>query len=89
VTLRDRVQANVVVAQLLAEERDVLGVSRQSIERLAHDHIDLARLDERKQPFQAWPNALVAGLLRIVEGRDNRTIEKIDELHARRSLVFA
>ncbi|KQN89946.1 hypothetical protein ASE95_14500 [Sphingomonas sp. Leaf231] len=50
-TLRNRVERDTVVHQLLAQERDVLRVARQAIERFAHHHVDSARLDVAQQPL--------------------------------------
>ncbi|MFS0772927.1 hypothetical protein ABC319_12145 [Sphingomonas sp. 1P08PE] len=87
--LRHRVECYPVVHQLLAEERDVLGVARQPVECLAHDDVDHPGLDIAEQLLQPRPVAAIARLFWVVIGRDDRTAQIVDQLHACRGLVTA
>nr|WP_235904205.1 hypothetical protein [Sphingomonas carotinifaciens] len=84
---RHRVECDTVVHELLAQERDILRVSRQSIECLAHHHIDGAHLDVAQQLLQTGAIAPIARLLRIQVCGSYGAAEIVDQLHARRRLV--
>nr|WP_231621955.1 hypothetical protein [Sphingomonas sp. Ag1] len=76
-----------MVDQLLAEERHVLGISRQAIERIADDRVDHARFDVAQEPLEGGPVPAIARLFRIEIGFNHSTAEVVDELHARRGLI--
>jgi hypothetical protein len=63
----DRVQIDIVIAQLLAEPGDILSVSGQAVERFADHHIGSTVLNQAQQLLEAWPVALIAGHLRVKE----------------------
>jgi hypothetical protein len=82
-----RVQLDAVERELLAQPCDILGITREPVERLAHDNVNLARLDRAQQSPQAGPVAAIARKFRIEPRR--RAAEIADQRCAGSDLVGA
>lgn len=80
-------QLYTVVHELLAQEGNVLGVTRQTVECFAHHDIHRSGIHVSQQLLQSGTIAAVSGLLGVKVGRNHRPAEIVDQLHARGGLV--
>lgn len=82
-------QRHTVVGQLLAEPGDILGVAREAVERFAHHDIHSAVLHIGQELLEACSFPAIARLFGFEIGRDRPATKIVDQLHARRSLIYA